>query len=353
MSYKLKKFINNKNHTIDDYLKLSDEDALSYDFSNDGANYKYRNLEGSYKFLAYMIVRKKNSFDLRPYNGFDYEYFKKARDDVGKIAEKYGEVIDPDSKSSLLQEIYRNLWIDKYSNIFSCINSFYGETLNSANTTLEKFFKYKEKSIKDKRERSSFRNGKQRASINYVLSRYVNNDSNVVKAIIKDEDFKYFVNSYHTLGNFMPIPKGCNAPRGTGNIKDYFDLTLYIIHNYYFDGNSRDFKYIFSSKYNDEKKRYIEWLDSFGIGQDGWNNFVKSNFFGDLNVNGKLQENFVELKSDGNYGMPRELWDKHFDKFKSKRVVLPKDEECIEYFRNANKWIHARGLIMLDKLKSK
>ena len=39
------------------------------------------------------------------------------------------------------------------------------------------------------------------------------------------------------IGNFMPIPNGCNSPRGTGVLKDYWDLTLLNIYRYYVDNN--------------------------------------------------------------------------------------------------------------------
>lgn len=119
---------------INDFLKMEDQDPLKYDFSNDGSSEKYRNIdniESAYeKFFVYMDVKR----------GF---YL---------TVEKGMKIVDPDSESLLLQEIYEKLWGSedhlkyciKIKHSKDCIT---GDTMNSVNTTLNQAFP-KDKSIK-------------------------------------------------------------------------------------------------------------------------------------------------------------------------------------------------------------
>ncbi|MCH5167736.1 MAG: hypothetical protein J1F35_07630 [Erysipelotrichales bacterium] len=322
--------------TLEEFLKL--DNPQEYDFSNDGASDDYKKLDGIEKFFAYMMVMKKETF--MDYQGKE-ELFRSASKTVLNEVSKY-RVSDPDSNSKLLQEIYKVLW-DIKPNMKNCI-SIQGETLNSANTTLNEFYssiedKKENKEEKDKRESIINENGIQRVSIFFILSKYLieKNNSKIIKELIESDELTTFLRSYHTIGNFMPVPTGCNSPRGYQNnkIEDYWDLTLLHIYNYYIDGTYQDVVDIVKSK---NAKVYKEWLDTFGANLKGWHNFVKINYL----------EPFVNIEDEKYF--PKELWAGHF----TSDIVKPQDyHECIEYFKNASEMISKRGESMIKKLASR
>ena len=314
---------------IEEFLKDKNE---KYDFSNDGASNFYCNIKnGVEKFFAYMLKSKKESFK-------DDEIAKKQ-------LEKYEYIlIDPDNKSNLMQKIYKILWNVEDPNMQKCIKNkmISGETLNSANTTLGKFYKYIER---------NFDKGVKRhpGYIYYILYDYLNSENmEIIDKIIHSEEFEKFVRSYHTIGNFMPVPVNCNCPRGmSSKIKDYWDLTLFHIYNYYINDNYEGIRYIVNELDNDKwqespnAKLYISWLNDYGKGKMGWKNFIESNYL----------KAFV--KHDY---FPKELWQGHFDQDSDGQIknILPVNEsQCIEYFNNATYCIYERGREMIKVLKKK
>lgn len=313
--------------TIEDFLELGAK-AVEYDFSNDGTKSypkgiytylapsdNYKNKVGLEKFFAYMSVMHKR------------DIFKVISLDEQEKINSYGDVNDPDSNSQLLQEIYKILW-DENGYLKNC-KKIQGDTLNSTNTTLNALYKnYKEEIDKG--------NLKGRSSITLILKNKINKqDEAIMNKIIKNKDLENFVSMYHTIGNFMPIPYGCNCPRGNGQLHDYWDLTLLHIYNYYKEGNIEELKTILSKEndFVEVVKDYQEWLNSYGKKEDGWYNFVKKNYL----------ESFVNTKS---YDYkPKELWEGHFS-----GNVIPKGEQIIEYFVNAQNYISERGILMVKEL---
>lgn len=332
------------------------EELMSYDFSEEKASSEYQELDGIDKFFAYMMVMKKTDFEyLDNYNDIGQKYFKDAYDKILLNTNKYGEVIDADSESELLKNIYRNLFaVDKYLGIKEN-DDIFGETLNSTNTTLNRLYEIIENDFKEEKEKRTSMKVKIKIkekeiyipvsiSIKFIIAKYLNEkeNSNVLKELLSYKELEEFVKIYHTIGNFMPIPYGCNGPRGTGVVKDYWDLTLLSIYNYYMNEDFKGIEYMIGV---DKAKKYAEWLDKYGDKQEGWDNFVLSNYLGDEDEN----PNFVK-KENEHYGLPRELWNGHFDK---KSSVLPVTiEECIDYFKNAKKYIKVRSEIMVRRLKS-
>lgn len=354
---KMEEFLKLDKPTIEDFLKLG-EKAVEYDFSNDGTKIypkgkytylvpsdNYKEKVGLEKFFAYMSVMHKK------------DIFKVVSLEEQKKINSYN-VSDPDSNSQLLQEIYKILW-DENGYMKNCLR-IQGDTLNSANTTLNKLYeKYEEEIDKDKLEceKEKYKRGRKRPSIKLILEKKLNEtDFSITNKIIENKDLENFVSNYHTIGNFMPIPFGCNCPRGTGVVKDYWDLTLLHIYNYYIKGDRKELKPILLNEKElfietnfEIVKNYQEWLDSFGKKQNGWNNFVQKNYLGDASDDKK---NFVSKEKEGaNYGKPRELWSGHFS---NETSVLPESEEqCNEYFKNANEWILQRGKLMFKELSNK
>lgn len=311
--------------TIEDFMGLPAPER--YDFSNDGASEEYQTLDQDVyeKFFTYMAMGhrfpiKNNILE----SGAAYR-------DKKKLANI--KVKDPDSGSKLLQKIYALLWEELNLQHCQIKGNITGDTMNSANTTLNVLYECCIEKSEDKKERRKLR---QNVSIRYVLSRYAQEEQEHTQKFDEIEGMKFFTSIYHTLGNFIPVPVGCNEPRGKGILEDYWDLTLEVIHGYYLGDASPSGDHIKDIVSEDEKKikDYKDWLDSFG----SWDCFVEKNF---------LQEFVNDGGEPGKYGGPKELWEGHF-----KGKVKPEKKEQIEHFYvNASSWIMARGVRMMNRLR--
>ena len=318
---------------IEEFLALAAPDR--YDFSNDGASEEYLALDNFKNDLEKFIIYMSK---VRGY--------KRTKEDIMKygadFSQKYKDlkIKDPDSKSILLREIYRKLWAD--SNLESCWvmgkkaqkSYIQGETMNSVNTTLGAWYELVESEV-HKEERLKL--GGQRVSIRYILSRYAQDTRGQSELFDTVQGLLFLISVYHTLGNFIPVPAGCNAPRGTGILEDYWDLTLKVIYEYYVCGEDK-IRDIVKGANSELYELYKKWLDSF---QDNngpsWQCFIEKNYLQD----------FVNQNVDGSYGIPKELWRGHFS-----GAVLPNSIEQIEQFCvNASCFITARSTRMLIRLR--
>lgn len=310
---------------------------IRYDFSDDGAGLEYILMEDKLKkFFVYMASSICYSHE-------NEDIMKWGADFCQEIKSKQLNISDPDSNSKLLQEIYGILWDE--SSLIKCRKNngeISGDTMNSANTTLDQWYKMVE-TEEQKKERAEVKEVKRQGiSIRYILSRYVKDPVGLSELFDTVEGMKLFLSIYHTLGNFIPIPKACNKPRER-KVKDYWDLTLKAIYDYYVcDENSRKYKiYTLEDVVGEDKsKLYKDWLDSFSDdnskeGSNKWNDFVEKNYMQD----------FVNLNADGSYGMPKELWKGHFA-----GKVLPEGKQIEQFFVNASCCITARSIRMYERL---
>lgn len=160
-----------------------------------------------------------------------------------------------------------------------------------------------------------------------------------------------YIRLNHTIGNFIPVPfveggGDFNSPRGfDGSSYDFWDLALMCIYNYYFSIHDStcnlkyphyDLKWLLGKDQNVDLCR--NWLDSFGSSASGWDTFVKQNFLQD----------FVEGEENDHYGLPKELWEGHFE-----GTVIPKKEEHYnDFFKYASERIEARGKKIAKKIKN-
>ena len=317
--------------TINEFLKL--ERQIEYDFSNDGADFKYNELDnrkdGLNKFFVYMA--RANYYEQNEENimKFGADYTKECKNIYKRVR------MHPDSGSELLQDIYRVLWNENILKYCMKADTVTGETLNSQNTTLGILFKLIE-TEEEKRERANIKTssgGMQKISIKYIMSRYAKNPEEIRNRFKKVEGIIELISLYHTLGNFMPVPVGCNSPRGTGITKDYWDITLKIIYEYFKKENDNIADIVGENK----SQLYKDWLDSYGDdnGCNGWKNFVERNYLQD----------FVNIIGE-NYYMPKELWKGHFQ-----GNILPTEVKQIEEFSvNASCFILARSNRMIIQL---
>lgn len=205
--------------------------------------------------------------------GYDKYFAYKTQNSVG----------DPDLKSVLLQEIYKLLWAEALSqewmNVRGWIQS---DTMTSVQFTMAEYMK---DTFCTEVKQYMCENPRQRyVSVNMCKAMY-EGMSTVNSQLNGNENFLRFVSVYHTIGNYVPVPRGFNTARsGNFGSHDYWDLTLMMIKEYY---DLRDKKKIFRKQpevvlevlLNSPDSIYTckSWLDFY----ESWNEFVEKNYFQD------------------------------------------------------------------------
>lgn len=166
--------------------------------------------------------------------------------------------------------------------------------------------------------------GRSSKSVRQLIKNYAADPDLFKKSL--HEVYPFFDVGY-SIGNFLPVPTGWNAQKGTSSLtKDYTDLTLKIIYDFYVSGNESILRKFLTEKHVHAAK---VWLGIFGT----WDAFVAQNYIQD----------YV-----GSDNLPLELWDGHFS-----GNILPTHEEALAYFRNAAKRIALRGERMVKVLGDK
>lgn len=241
-------------------------------------------------------------------------------------------------RSELLKDIYQHIWKTEYLDVCTRNGTeFSGDTMNSIFTTFTKWLSAVQ-AIK----------GPGQWSNRKVLQRYIDknekNESILYAAVKEDKDrvLSFFKSSY-TLGNFIPAP-AVFQKRGFSPSKDYWDLALAAIYNYYRSNDKvgkdtvctfirpepYSLEWLLRGEKNAEKCK--PWLDRFKT----WDNFVEQNFMQPFTVT-----------ENGSYGPPVPLWDDHFLK-----GGLPQNEDQFQqFFTNATERILARGELIAKKVK--
>lgn len=227
-----------------------------------------------------------------------------------------------------------------------------GDTMNSYATTVHEYFhrvfgadqdllkKLKSGHIIEKREKGRLYTDSQYIK---MISTDKNDGRHWERAILhRYDDFfakrcfpaaDEFFRLYHTVGNFLPAPPAFQD-RGSMQLPshDYWDLAMLCIYNYFHKVNDPKYKK-YTLEWLIKKEEAVSscraWLDSFGLGQGGWDCFVERNFLQDF------------VNRDGeHYGPPKELWKGHFT-----NGTKPSDRADFEqFFTNASAWITARGV---------
>ncbi|MCR5734149.1 MAG: hypothetical protein K6G22_06010 [Lachnospiraceae bacterium] len=197
----------------------------------------------------------------------------------------------------------------------------------------------------------------------------------------KREDFPWpkeaqnLMDLYHTPGNFMVLPYikdiSINKSRGVGNTRDYFDLFLLAVYNFFLEKNGQtpeekmSLRYMFNNDertelfmtyylmpyINDDMRRFdtipCQLVDDIEDSSrlidyvvPGWESFVEKNYLQD----------FVSTGHYDHYSKPLELWRGHFEE-KSIRYALPcQEEEFFEFWENAADRIKKRSARIYDAL---
>lgn len=231
----------------------------------------------------------------------------------------------------LFQTVCTRLWDEKHRKycvkngrkyVDGSTDNFSGDTMNSAYQTLSHWFSQQGVTAEgrwSKLKLLAFYLGKADASFRGMTEQSLS--------------AKAFLGAVYTLGNFIPVPPRFQA-RGVSQSKDYWDLALACIYNYYAarahrpvitqgDGTPYTMEYLLLNDVTPCKG----WLDSFTT----WQSFVEKNFL----------HAFVEAD-----GTPKQLWDEHFS-----APVAPTKAQCEEFFENTSQWILERGETLIQKLR--
>lgn len=277
---------------------------------------------------------------------FDYDY--DASDWSTYI---YCRTVFKDKKTTIYKQSE-----SKYCRVI-CIDKhwFRGDTMNSWKTTLIEFFRLfgggedgylKNLEINKKRGKNHGKwcipeDNPANDWLEFLINPENYNDKRTLPSYITE-----FMKVVYTIGNFVPVPpkeKPYNFNLGrNSSVKDYWDLTLKKIYNYYVpdkhDPNKAD-----SDKADSETPKWLneDWLKEFGDGQAGWDDFVEKNYMQPF-------VNKIENVQGAKYGMPYELWDGHFN---SNEKLLPKEEwQYEQFFVNAKVRILERGKLIAEDL---
>ncbi|MBE5912349.1 hypothetical protein [Pseudobutyrivibrio sp.] len=356
---------------------LKAKELLEYDFLDDWK--EVSNIEIYDEFVDTVDLDKYFIYKMATLNNKPDEIYKNSLNYWEAVRDKYARkkgrgyvycIEDPDTYSEKLQNIYKAIYEDNYLNITKDNEGrICGDTMNSITTTMSKYFRLiyadDEKYYRSKIKGNGFINecGKPyNGSLSQSLEIYIREkDSEKLKESIS-EDAKNFIRYSHTLGNFIPVPaKTFNVPRSTST-KDYWDLTLLRIYNWYKENESSDKSLkkdaILKTVENEcdcnknkelclllgrnraNVKLCIKWLCEFG----SWDSFVKKNYM----------QSFVIEEGNGNYGEPLELWKGHFERNEDSTFKNPMPlckEQCEEFFKNATERIKERSENMAEKFQ--
>lgn len=291
--------------TLEKFKEMSIKEQLLYDFTN-GYNENYdKEKDTIKKFLVYKGLM-----------AIKWDSYKETKKLVieKEWNETYAGLIDPDSNSKLLQEIYQELWCKKnpeYKKMGRQPNgNICADTMTSA---IVPFCHYVDTKILEKTEKSHLYDCIKNDDI--LIQHFENLD----ETTIKKEVFK-FIRLNHTLGNFIPVSCGFNMARaGVGAIDDNWFLTMEKIENFL---ANKDIKHLKELLHDNDITNTIEWLNQY----DGnFNIFKTKNYLQDYNVKNKIK-NFT--------------WDNH-------QINESNDEE---FFKKMCSVILQRSLRMLIAL---
>ena len=309
--------------TITEYLQ---NNPVYYDFSDDCTqSAAYQEKKGYEKYFIY------RSFS----SGGKYPAAVSA---IKRNKELYGNIGDPDAKSSLLQSIYSLLWPEiqkeKSEYMINTKGWIYSDTMTSCQSVLNNYVKSRMPEVLERYDAKYVSN--------LMCIELYETDPAFKKLLEENKDLEHFIAVYHTLGNYIPVPYGFNGARsGDYASHDSWDLTLMKIKEYY-DAREEisshsgerfacppEIKIVELLHKDKEIVSCYQWLNSFA----GWKNFIDKNFLQDFV--GKDHQPIPFCK--GHSWKCPQISDDNFD----------------EFFRNAWQMIEKRSRRMIEEIEAK
>lgn len=356
----------------EDNRKAKDVKAVLYDFVEDtiedeGTLYPYP--EDTYKkWMLYrageLLTKDRKTGEIRLLKNVSEKFVEIRKYFDGKEHNEEKNFImklhDPDGEicgSKLLQDIYKTLWTNileqKYMKHSDGKDAWIcSDTMTSAQQKMNDFLHVIEtenaccntfQTIRKEIENTKY-------SQRLCIELYFRGDKNGTTfegkireiAGTKEGQLRRFLECWHMLGNYCPVPRHFNSARsGSYARHDYWDLTLIKIKEYYDKKEKPD-----NNKYDDWKELGEEllhgsgnalackkWLDSF---TGGWKDFIEKNYMQD----------FVEDFDNGNYEVKRFFKDHDWNK-----PTPDTSEKFEELFKNASEMIEKRTLRMIIALR--
>ena len=263
---------------------------------------------------------------------------------------RYLKSIDPDSMSLKLQEIYKNKWDQKYLDVCrKNKDAVYSDTMTSVQGLLNSYYTElkigKNKEIENEiiKYKNNMNLKKFSFSENVMFNMYddINEYPEFEKLLVNNNIVTEFISKYHTIGNYIPVPRYFNKNRSGYNKKssinkDMWDLTLLKIIEYFNYKKISDEEKMITTLRNllhiDKKESEIidytkKWLDQYK---------TKKEF---------IDKNYLNPYVDKKYEIKKEFLDIHtWDN--------PTPNNHIKYFELITSAIDGRAqLIMNDKNK--
>lgn len=304
---------------VQEFFNQKNEDIVDFDFSNDVLqNIKTRNKDFNEQKEKYL------SNNINPL--VKYQMYKTYFS------------IDPDSNDGLLKDIYKEIWDNNMLKYCSSDNNerYYSDTLTSVQGLLSKYYLCTcEDEWKDYKR--SKNNRVRYFSVNVFKDMLLNIDKYPnFKQIFSEKDVINFIKYYHTLGNYMPVPKGFNTARsGMIASHDMWDISLEKIKKYYtpkseISAPSNSLEAVLELFHvKDTIYGTISWLNSF----DSWENFVDKNFLKEENGH----KNYVDKNYNINKLANHDFSNPSLDK-----------TEYLPYFKNITEITQGRTLIIKE-----
>ncbi len=303
------------NH-MEEWLKSAA--PASYNFAEDtqGEDWEqkdYGKIENSYE--KYFVYRASEYEKAHEKFLLDDEEIRKKILDFCENAEEY-RTKDPDSSSKLLQQVYKKLWPEFFEKSYMTDGEgrIASDTMTSAQNRVNKIMQC---FLKDKqlgsiyKEKKAYASTKSSIALTAVMGEYFHQ-----KLHTTCPNLKMFLELYHTIGNYCPVPAGFNKAR-SGNIAnyDYWDLTLMKIREWFYNRDDKFNDQLLESQLlHDEGnwKNCKSWLNEFEKsreknGKDGWHYFIDTLYMQDYVDDNYHVKPFWEGHSWRNIALPDDL----------------------------------------------
>lgn len=208
-----------------------------------------------------------------------------------------------------------------------------GDIMNSVSTTLNELFKVY-------REELGITGRMSKKKIFEVYPQHKEQMDEILGAAGKD-----FLSVAYTVGNMIPMPSVVNRARGIGSSRDYWDLALKCIYDWY--RNNPDLKksnfdnttlFLLCGGKETPIKEMAQLLKRF----EEWDKFV---FYNRMQPFVYAADGKSDAPKEGPFGLPRELWKGHFG-----GPDLPSESQIGEFFTNAAECIRKRSELIVKAL---